>query len=74
MPKVGILRRESGAAVGTDKENPKCSAEIVVGDERIDSDTEFVILASTGIWEVYIPFFLTVFFLYHHQDARTCLG
>lgn len=52
MPKVRILVRESGAAVGTDKENPKCSAEIVVGDERIDSDTEFVILASTGIWEV----------------------
>ncbi|KAI8566503.1 hypothetical protein RHMOL_Rhmol02G0045700 [Rhododendron molle] len=52
MPKVRILMHESGAAVGTDKANPKCSAEIVVGDESIDSDTEFVILASTGIWEV----------------------
>ncbi|XP_058200895.1 putative protein phosphatase 2C-like protein 44 [Rhododendron vialii] len=52
MPKVRILVHESGAAVGTDKANPKCSAEIVVGDESIDSDTEFVILASTGIWEV----------------------
>ncbi|KAL3648767.1 hypothetical protein CASFOL_005170 [Castilleja foliolosa] len=28
------------------------SSELVVGYERIDSDTEFVILASTGVWEV----------------------
>lgn len=56
MPKVRIFVRESGAAVGAEKENPKSSAEIGVGDESIDFDTEFVILASAGIWEVYIPF------------------
>lgn len=28
------------------------SSEVGVGSERIDSDTEFVILASTGVWEV----------------------
>lgn len=28
------------------------SSEVVVGSERIDSETEFVILASTGVWEV----------------------
>lgn len=27
-------------------------SELAVGAERIDSDTEFVIIASTGIWEV----------------------
>ncbi|OIW21192.1 hypothetical protein TanjilG_30788 [Lupinus angustifolius] len=27
-------------------------SELVVGSERIDSDTEFLILASNGIWEV----------------------
>ncbi|KAG2727867.1 hypothetical protein I3760_01G179500 [Carya illinoinensis] len=27
-------------------------SELVVGSERIDSSTEFVVLASTGIWEV----------------------
>ncbi|GMN53386.1 hypothetical protein TIFTF001_022517, partial [Ficus carica] len=28
------------------------SSELLVGTGRVDSDTEFVILASTGIWEV----------------------
>lgn len=28
------------------------SSELVVGSERVDSETEFVILASTGVWEV----------------------
>ncbi|KAL3626443.1 hypothetical protein CASFOL_029992 [Castilleja foliolosa] len=28
------------------------SSNLVVGSERIDSDTEFVILASNGVWEV----------------------
>ncbi|KDP40354.1 hypothetical protein JCGZ_02352 [Jatropha curcas] len=27
-------------------------SELVIGSERIDPDTEFVIIASTGIWEV----------------------
>ncbi|EXB93729.1 Putative protein phosphatase 2C-like protein 44 [Morus notabilis] len=27
-------------------------SEILVGAERVDSDTEFLILGSTGIWEV----------------------
>lgn len=29
-----------------------CSGELVVGSERINSETEFVILASSGVWEV----------------------
>ncbi|PQQ18080.1 hypothetical protein Pyn_05787 [Prunus yedoensis var. nudiflora] len=28
------------------------TSDLVVGAERVDPDTEFVILASTGIWEV----------------------
>lgn len=28
------------------------SSELVVGSEGIDSETEFLILASTGVWEV----------------------
>ncbi|XAR48952.1 Phosphoprotein phosphatase [Bertholletia excelsa] len=39
----------SGGGLGNSSSK---NSEIVVGDERIDSDTEFVILASTGIWEV----------------------
>ncbi|XP_030507346.2 putative protein phosphatase 2C-like protein 44 [Cannabis sativa] len=31
------------------------SSEVLVGVERVDSDTEFVILASTGIWEAMKP-------------------
>ncbi|KAA8548829.1 hypothetical protein F0562_000513 [Nyssa sinensis] len=49
MPKVRILACDSGNAVGT---KPSRSLEPAVGSERIDPDTEFVILASTGIWEV----------------------
>ncbi|XP_015887861.1 putative protein phosphatase 2C-like protein 44 isoform X2 [Ziziphus jujuba] len=32
--------------------SPSKGSELLVGAERIDSDTEFVILASNGIWEV----------------------
>jgi len=46
IPKVHIIASESGTAVATK------SSEVIVGSERIDTDTEFVILASTGIWEV----------------------
>ncbi|CAK9149734.1 unnamed protein product [Ilex paraguariensis] len=31
---------------------PSKSSEVLVGSDRIDQDTEFLILASTGIWEV----------------------
>ena len=31
----------------------KKSSDLVVGTERVDSDTEFLILASKGIWEVH---------------------
>ncbi|KAF8401935.1 hypothetical protein HHK36_012886 [Tetracentron sinense] len=48
-PRVSILACESGNAAGS---KPSKSSEPVVGVERIDSDTEFVILASNGIWEV----------------------
>ncbi|KAK9288020.1 hypothetical protein L1049_016465 [Liquidambar formosana] len=50
IPKVRILACDSGnAAAGT---KPSKSSELLVGTERIDSDTEFIILASTGVWEV----------------------
>ena len=48
IPKVCKLTSEPGSAAA---KNPWKSLEIVVGDERIDSDTEFVILASAGIWK-----------------------
>ncbi|GFY82780.1 protein phosphatase 2C family protein [Actinidia rufa] len=44
------VRKLASDIVGTKSAK---SSEIVVGDEGIDSDTEFVILASNGIWEVY---------------------
>ncbi|PSR97971.1 Protein phosphatase 2C-like protein [Actinidia chinensis var. chinensis] len=43
------VRKLASDIVGTKSAK---SSEIVVGDEGIDSDTEFVILASNGIWEV----------------------
>ncbi|KAK6914113.1 PPM-type phosphatase-like domain [Dillenia turbinata] len=49
MPKVRISGCTSGNA-GAPK-NSKGS-DLVVGEERVESDTEFVILASSGIWEV----------------------
>lgn len=40
---------ESGNATGTKASK---ASELVVGSYWIDSSTEFVILASNGIWEV----------------------
>ncbi|XP_010264949.1 PREDICTED: putative protein phosphatase 2C-like protein 44 [Nelumbo nucifera] len=48
MPKVRILACELG--IGSSK--PSKSSEPAVGVVRIDSDTEFIILGSNGIWEV----------------------
>lgn len=42
--------RWSGKA-GDDEKKPR-RLGVMVGTERIESDTEFVILGSTGIWEV----------------------
>ncbi|MCE3049981.1 hypothetical protein HAX54_046239 [Datura stramonium] len=50
LPKVRTITSGSGKGAGADK--PSKSSELVVGSERIDRDTEFVILASPGIWEV----------------------
>ena len=47
--KVHILACESGKAAGTRHSR---GSELVIRGERIDSDTEFLILASNGIWEV----------------------
>ncbi|CAI9771238.1 unnamed protein product [Fraxinus pennsylvanica] len=47
----GALRMPKVCVSGGGTRNSK-SSELVVGSERIDSETEFVILASTGIWEV----------------------
>jgi len=41
-----VIACESGTATGTK------ASELVVGSYWIDSSTEFVILASNGIWEV----------------------
>ncbi|KAM7466544.1 hypothetical protein LguiB_014106 [Lonicera macranthoides] len=49
MPKVRMLACDSSHAVGT---KPSKSLEPIVGSQNIDPETEFVILASTGIWEV----------------------
>ncbi|KAG8370443.1 hypothetical protein BUALT_Bualt14G0117500 [Buddleja alternifolia] len=43
------VQKQSGESSTSKK--PK-NSEIVVGSESIDSETEFVILASTGVWEV----------------------
>ncbi|KAK3015937.1 hypothetical protein RJ639_005752 [Escallonia herrerae] len=49
FPKVRILASDTGSAAGS---KPSKSSELAVGSERIDAETEFVVLASTGIWEV----------------------
>ncbi|KAL7220096.1 hypothetical protein ACSBR2_013036 [Camellia fascicularis] len=49
IPKVRILVCDSGNTATTKSSK---SSELMVGEERIDSNTELVILASTGIWEV----------------------
>ncbi|KAF5452665.1 hypothetical protein F2P56_027639 [Juglans regia] len=41
-----------GYNLGKASKQSKGGSELLVGSERIDSSTEFVILASTGIWEV----------------------
>ncbi|KAJ6911271.1 phosphatase 2C family protein [Populus alba x Populus x berolinensis] len=43
-----MLSWKSSDAASTKKSE---GSELAVGAERIDSDTEFVIIASTGIWE-----------------------
>lgn len=47
--KVRLIGRESGY---TRAAKASKVSEVTVGYERIDRDTEFVILASIGIWEV----------------------
>ncbi|XP_042517042.1 putative protein phosphatase 2C-like protein 44 [Macadamia integrifolia] len=46
MPKVRILVNETGNAVLPSTSRP------VIGVEKLDSEAEFLILASNGIWEV----------------------
>ncbi|KAK7279258.1 hypothetical protein RJT34_24305 [Clitoria ternatea] len=46
---VRMMACESGNTRGTKHSK---GSELVVGGHRIDSDTEFLILASNGIWEV----------------------
>ncbi|XP_043691941.1 putative protein phosphatase 2C-like protein 44 [Telopea speciosissima] len=47
MPKIRILACETG-----NTGSKPSTSEPVVGVEKIDSDAEFLILASNGIWEV----------------------
>jgi protein phosphatase PTC1 len=44
-----MLAYESGNEVAA---RHSSSSELVIRSESIDSDTEFLILASNGIWEV----------------------
>ncbi|KAI8005208.1 putative protein phosphatase 2C-like protein 44 [Camellia lanceoleosa] len=44
-------KNKNKSVVRMSKVRTSKSSEVVVGDERIDSDTEFVILASNGIWK-----------------------
>ncbi|WVY96388.1 hypothetical protein V8G54_028539 [Vigna mungo] len=46
--KVRMIACESGNTTGTKHSK---GSELVVGGDRIDCDTEFLILASNGIWE-----------------------
>lgn len=46
---VRMIACESGKTTGTKHSK---GSELVVGGDRIDSDAEFLILASNGIWEV----------------------
>lgn len=50
MSTVRILACDSGNYVKGTKHSK--GSELAVGAEKIDSDTEFVVIASTGIWEV----------------------
>lgn len=52
MPTVRILACDSGNYETGTKHSK--GSELAVGAEKIDSDTEFVLIASTGIWEVRI--------------------
>ena len=49
VPDVRILVCDSSNAAAI--RHPK-SSELVVGAEKVDAETEFIIIASTGIWEV----------------------
>lgn len=49
MDDLHVTACESGNATGTKASK---ASELVVGSYWIDSSTEFVILASNGIWEV----------------------
>ncbi|KAK4427825.1 putative protein phosphatase 2C-like protein 44 [Sesamum alatum] len=49
VPKLHKLGGESRTISSTKSSK---GSELVVGSERIDSETEFVILASSGVWEV----------------------
>ncbi|CAN4120550.1 unnamed protein product [Withania somnifera] len=47
-----VRRTALGSGKGGGADKPSKSSELLVGSERIDRDTEFVILANPGIWEV----------------------
>ncbi|XP_062109349.1 putative protein phosphatase 2C-like protein 44 [Humulus lupulus] len=49
---VRMLSCHSGNTASTMQSK---ASELLVGGERVDSDTEFVILASSGIWEAMKP-------------------
>ncbi|CAK9165750.1 unnamed protein product [Ilex paraguariensis] len=49
LAKVRLLGWDSGGAART---KPTKNSQLLVGSQRIDADTEFLILASSGIWEV----------------------
>lgn len=52
------------------------SSEVIVGSERVDSETEFVILASTGVWEVIYVYILIVhlIFILFSENIHKCLN
>jgi hypothetical protein len=56
---VHQVRKYLGKAAGTQQSK---GSDLVVGAERIDSSTEFVILASTGIWEVRCLLYISLHF------------
>ncbi|XP_022640726.1 putative protein phosphatase 2C-like protein 44 isoform X1 [Vigna radiata var. radiata] len=71
---VRMIACESGNTTGTKHSK---GSELVVGGDRIDCDTEFLILASNGIWEQVMKNQEAVNLIRHIEDpqeAAECLA
>lgn len=62
-----------GYNLGKASKQSKGGSELLVGSERIDSSTEFVILASTGIWEVRCSIYHNDYFQQRNSNTTIVL-